>query len=630
MYRFPNTSLISVPKFAYSLATSSPLPLLLRLRSHNKVKILSSRAPQFGVAWATPTSSPPIAPKMSARPPSSSAPPAKRPRLSPRLSLPPPPPSLLSLPESALVHIFDLSSPPLCDDTWSRKRALGFIFRTPGVALPRPEYVATLAVREPFFGYLRGDDDEDASPATGALALAAASPVLADIFRRACVSTVVITNAAAAAGAAVADAFARFSGADSLVISYPVSVRGVTPLALEALLSGAVVQNVTRLVLRRVALGIGDVDEIARAFPRIEQLILLKCAFSDNDLTLISFVLGSRLRKMRLFGVKNHRTHLSTDGLRVTNLGDAGGHSLRRMSALQVLCVDRQSRFTSCTFKQFAALRQLRTLNVDSTEFCDDDTKALTDLVNLQNLSVASCVLLTHGMLAFLPENLETLNISQTAVLSRETPDAIFVSSPPVVAQNFITLQADQVTLSDWLPLVGLVSLRQIYMRKCTVTAKSAKAAFESWPLIRRVDLSGCILFGNGRSRRDPQFPHNNAGQVENRLGDVAIEALIYAACNVKELRVDSTDITCYQWIRIATQVLAQAPACCVGEQRCALMVLTITDPMTGLAEMDWATKQVAISVVGLLVKAFGRATLRIKPPPVKRRDPRGVFIAGM
>jgi hypothetical protein len=506
---------------------------------------------------------------------------------------------LRDLPESALLMLFDLTSSPVSEEPWSRKRALGFIFRASGAPTPKPEYAALVEPGSAHFDRRFGSH-----------ALAAVSPGFADTFRRTCISTVLANPVSLAGneeavhvpGGLVAAAFRRFPNADALVFNNH-SRTAECNMDLARVMGGAVVETVARLVLRRITFGVGDVDEIHRAFPNLAELVLLKCVVSDTDIALLSWRLGPTLRKMRLLGTKT--------GLNGNHITDAGAVGVREMVELQVLCLDRQSALTSLTFVQLALLSKLRSLNLDYTRFNDDDAGALTGLSLLQNLSVASCSNLTHRMLALLPANLETLNVSQTTVLSSVSPKDAFAVSPPVASQRLVTLQADQMELmTNWNCLVGASSLKQVYMRKCHVTAVGAKEAFESWPGLRRLDISGCHQFGGGGANHQPA--QVIVLQFENQYGDAAIEALSYVSMHVKELRVDNTDISTAQWVAIAAKVMASPSS---GKQ---MTLLTLTKPHALFRE--WSAVLLAEAVPALLGRAFRRAVLRLKEP-VAHRD---------
>lgn len=525
-------------------------------------------------------------------------PPSKRPRVSSPRVASPRVFGLLDLPESALLVIFDLLAVPLVD-SWLRRRALCFTFRSVGAPRPRVEHAVVAAGGPPYL-----------ARAVGAHALAAAAPRLAEAFRRACVGTLIVRTGerGEVPEGVVSGGFERFGSVESLVVVHPDAAAGRAEVGLKGILGGKVVPGVARLVLRRARFGFGDVEEIARAFPNLGELVLLECSLTDNDFTLIAWKLGPRLRTMRVMGDKIRSELGERHEGRV--FGDAGAVSIRAMADLQVLCLDRHTAFSSRTFSQFSLLRNLRSLNVDcNSEISDNDVAALSELRELRNLSVAACPKLTHRMLAHLPSDLETLNISRTEVLCWTTSDRVFATSPPVISRKLATLHADQISLSSWLPLVGIASLRHLYMRKSQVSASHAKRAFESWPLIWRIDISGCVSFGNGRPARRVH-DHDRFAPHENRMGDECVAAISYVSRHVKELNVDCTDITCFQWVTIAHNVMMSKSAA-PGHEGTALQKLTFNDG--GGIAMDWNTKQVALSVRGLLSCAFSNAVLRVQ-----------------
>lgn len=506
---------------------------------------------------------------------------------------------LETLPETALQQLFDLTATSVSDEPWSRKRALGFIFRSSGAPVPRPEYVARLSVKDKCFGR-----------EFGAHALAAASPILADVYRRTCVSTLVVDAAApqgVVAGSmgmprvAVADAFRQFPAADALVLNNSERSENCD-ISLQSLTQGCVVKQCTRLILRRMTFKVGDVDDIHRAFPELVELVLIKCHFADTDVALISWRLGPKLKRVRLLGAKTTTTVVTTPLVRLVS--DAGAVALHSMANLEILCLDRQTAITSRSFLQLEKLKLLRSLNLDYTNFSDRDAVVLYNLTNLLNLSVSACDKLSHRLLQFLPPNLETLNISQTPVVIDLTPLDAFSKSPPVASRRLVTLQADQMSFRSWAPLRGISSLRQVYMRKCQVTAEGAKETFKTWPELRRLDISGCSQFGGS------QFMLENLynPREENPRGDMAVSALAYVSRHIKELRVDNISFSNVQWVAVASMVMA------AGADEGRQMTLVTMNSPSNDANFGWYSKILSGSVPQLLNKAFPRATLRYKP----------------
>lgn len=507
---------------------------------------------------------------------------------------------LETLPETALQQLFDLTASSVSDEPWSRKRALGFIFRSSGAPVPRPEYVARLAIRTKCF-----------AADHGAHALAATSPILADVYRRTCVSTLVVDAAAPAGGVgtkmemprvAVADAFRRFPAADALVLNNSARSENCD-MALMRLSQGCVVKQCTRLILRRMTFKVGDVDDIHRAFPDLVELVLIKCYFADTDVALISWRLGPKMKRLRILGAKSPATAVTMPLLRLVS--DAGAVALHSMANLEILCLDRQTTISSLSFTQLDKLKVLRSLNLDYTNFADRDAIVLYNLTNLMNLSVSACDKLSHRLLQFLPPNLETLNISQTSVVDDATPLDLFSKSPPVISRRLVTLQADQMSFRSWASLRGISSLRQVYMRKCQVTAEGAKETFKTWPELRRLDISGCSQFGGSQAAVGLLFHQPE----ENARGDMAVSALSYVSRRIKELRVDNTNFSNFQWVAVASAVMAAG-----ADEGRHMTLVTMNSP--GVEEnFGWYSKLLSRSVPQLLNKAFPRATLRYKPP---------------
>lgn len=120
-------------------------------------------------------------------------------------------------------------------------------------------------------------------------------------------------------------------------------------------MDGAVVGAVTRFVLKGVALGFEDVEEMGRAFPNLSELVLLECVLTDTDVALISRKLGSRMLNIRLQGVRNRSsTGISFPPGFAAEASDALGSC--GMVGMQVLCLDRQSCITSQTFSDIASM----------------------------------------------------------------------------------------------------------------------------------------------------------------------------------------------------------------------------------------------------------------------------------
>lgn len=181
-------------------------------------------------------------------------------------------------------------------------------------------------------------------------------------------------------------------------------------------------------------------------------------------------------------------------------LGDVGAVKLKSLSKMKNIRLNLLGYNVSLIFKfsQLAGLTTLRKLNLGETSFCDEDVMSLSQVTNLYDLSVEFCRQLAHKIIAFLPPSLTNLNISQTPVFFLHTPERVFAASPPVVSGCLIALQVNSTPLADWRPLVGMSSLRQVFMHDCTLTASHAKEAWETWKEVELIDISGCSRFDNG------------------------------------------------------------------------------------------------------------------------------------
>lgn len=496
-----------------------------------------------------------------------------------------------SLPEGALLALFDLVSAPLGDAPWVRRRCFGFIFRSAGAPVPKPEYAAVVDGRSPYLGRT-----------SGAHALAATSRRLAEVFRTACVSTLLVNPRVPLPGEdegvmsveedVIGKSLRRFPAVDTVVFNHTMRMSQFSTNFVRVV--GAPKHGIIRVVLRRLTFQIGNIDELKTAFPDLSELVLLKCVVDDIDLVMLSWRFGSSLKKLRLLGMKQHERGL---------FSDAGAVGLHTMKELRVLCMDRQSNFTSRTFLQLGKLAFLETVNVDNTLFDDASANALLNLNRLRNLSVANCRRLTHVMLAFLPANLESLNISQTNVLTSNTPARALQLSPPVVSKSLVTLQADQIVLENWKQLSNASSLRQVYMRKCNIPSTGALEVFMSLGCLRRLDISGCSRFGVSRLQPLHADP----------VADAAIEAIAYLATRIKELRVDETGLTCTQWVAIIAKVMAS------GMSTSGLVVLTLTKPEVSrdpFRHPDYTSRKLVEAVPMLIRRTFRHAELRYRDPP--------------
>lgn len=485
---------------------------------------------------------------------------------------------LRSLPEGALLSLFDLVAAPIGTE-WSRRLCFGCISAS---SILKPEYAAVVDGNSPYLAKRQG-----------AHALAATSRRLAEVFRTACVSTLLVLpqfplplndewDDMVVPQNAIDDAFKKFPAVDSVVFNHTDRMHKFT-LDLQRVVN-APMRGITRVVLKSVSFRIGDVDDLKYTFPDLAELVLLNCTVCDIDLAMISWRLGDSLKKLRLSRTRDD------EGL----LTDAGAVGLHSMKELRVLCLDHQTKLTTRTFMQAADLSHLLALNVDFTSFDDHSAMALKFLHRLQILSVASCKKLTHAMLASLPPSLETLNISQTRVLRTSTPLNVFGQSPPVASQSLLTLQADSILLKHWKPLCNAPSLRHVYMRKCAITSIDAPEVFASWVGLRRLDISGCRAFV---SNNDPAGP------------DAAIEGIALLATRVKELLIDSIGLTCAHWVSIIAKVMDS------GESTKNLATLTLTrpclPPRSAFTQPDFTTKMLVEAVPTMLRRTFPRTKLQ-------------------
>lgn len=374
----------------------------------------------------------------------------------------------------------------------------------------------------------------------GAHALALASPVFASVFRRECIRGVVVRGACDAGF--VGEAVERYERVQSLTVEKP-KVGGSAALRLHNVLGGRIVEKMKRLILTRVDVERGDICEIARGFPLLQELVLKVCILERDTLELILMQLGPRLRMFSLNGML----------LPSVDLDDVGAVQLKPLSKMEDMRLN-LSGFNATTifsFAQLAGLTTLRKLNLDETSFCDEDVMSLSQMTNLHNLSVEFCSQLTQKIIAFLPPSLKTLNKSHTSVLSLHTPEKVFSASPPVISGFLVALQANSIPLADWRPQIGIPSLRQAVMHDCTLTASHAKEAWDIWKEVKLIDISGCRRFGNGWTLH-LDVHHALTVEAENAAGDIAIDAVVHAARHVKKIDLTDTGVSCYQWIAIA------------------------------------------------------------------------------